>query len=294
MIARRSLVGVECHHMFLFYGDESGYSGAGGGPAQPVLVVAGVLLNTHGASKTRREFRELLGELSALAGRNLTELKGQELFCGAGTWSGVGHQRRAAARGRILEWLDERGHKVMASGLVYERLADARETCPDLAALTPRAIASIHTALALQRAKHSTRLTDQRKNATLLFFDEQPQDNDQARVAAAIATPPDWALDFLADRQVGGELNAIVDTAYFVDSGQAPMIQVADFVAYMIQRKAALDEAGPPAFAGEGEIIDGIFGQLQPLLLDRSYRLPRRPPTALASALRSLSPTCLD
>ncbi len=134
--------------MFLFYGDESGYSGEQFGIDQPVLVVAGVLLNTHGASKTRREFRELLAELSVLAGRQLTELKGQELFRGSGRWAGVDHVDRAAARRRILEWLDERGHKVVASGLVYARLQDARTTCPGFAGLSARTIATLHTALA--------------------------------------------------------------------------------------------------------------------------------------------------
>jgi hypothetical protein len=37
----------------------------------------GILLNTHGTSKTRREFTELLAELSDLADSELTELKGQ-------------------------------------------------------------------------------------------------------------------------------------------------------------------------------------------------------------------------
>jgi hypothetical protein len=85
----------------------------------------------------------------------------------------------------------------------------------------------VHTALAIQRAKHSTRLADQRKNATLLFYDEQPQAGDQTSVAGAIATPPEWAREFLGDRAVDGELTAIIDTAYFVDSEQAPMIQLA-------------------------------------------------------------------
>jgi hypothetical protein len=70
--------------MFLFYGDESGYSGEQFGTEQAMLVVAGILLNTHGASKTRREFAELLAELSELAGTELTELKGQVLFRGSG------------------------------------------------------------------------------------------------------------------------------------------------------------------------------------------------------------------
>lgn len=82
------------------------------------------------------------------AGRQLTELKGQELFRGSGRWAGVGHVDRAAARRRILEWLDERGHKVVASGLVYVRLQDARTTCPGFAGLSARTIATVHTALA--------------------------------------------------------------------------------------------------------------------------------------------------
>ena len=280
--------------MFLFYGDESGYTGGQGSISQPVLVVAGVLLNTHGASKTRREFRELLDELGQLAGHPLTELKGQELFRGTGPWGGVGHTERAAARVRILEWLDERGHKVVASGLVYGRLQDGRITCPGLVNLSPRTIATVHTALAVQRAKYSVPLNDQRKNATLLFYDEQPQAGDQIAVAAALVSPPDWALEFLGDRQSDGELTAIVDTAYFVDSVQAPMIQIADFVAYMIQRKAALDEGAALTFTAEDQVMNGIFDRLRPLLLERSHRLPRQQASSASAALRTVSPACLD
>ena len=278
--------------MFLFYGDESGYTGDRVQPDQPVLVVAGVLLNTYGASKTRREFRELLAELSDIAGTNLTELKGQELFRGGGQWAGVAHPARAAARHRILEWLDERGHKVVASGLVYSRLTEARAQCPGLTALTPRAIATVHTALAIQRAKHSRRVAEQGKNATLLFYDTQAR--DERLVADAIAAPPPWAVEFLGEKTCNGDLTAIIDTAYFVDSVQAPMIQLADFIAFMVQRKAALDEGAAPAFDGEEGVVNDIFGLLEPLLLERPHRLPRQPATVAATTLRMLSPSCLE
>jgi hypothetical protein len=134
----------------------------------------------------------------------------------------------------------------------------------------------VHTALAIQRAKYSTTRSDQRKNATLLFYDEQPQAGDQSSAAAAITTPPEWALEFLGDRTSEGEFTAIVDTAYFVDSVQAPLIQVADFIAYMIQRKAALDEGAALTFGGEADVVNSIFEQLEPLLLERSHRLPRQ------------------
>jgi hypothetical protein len=130
------------------------------------------------------------------------------------------------------------------------------------------------------------------KNATLLFFDRQEQ--DESAVAAAIATPPEWAIEFVGDRASSGELTAMVDTAYFVDSVQAPLIQVADFVAYMIMRRAALDEGAAPTFDSESDVVNSIFEQLEPLLLERSHRLPRQPVTAAATALRTVSPSCLD
>jgi hypothetical protein len=72
--------------------------------------------SAYGASKTRREFRELLAELSELAGTELTELRGQALFRGSGARAGAGHADRdggTTARPGVLE---ERGHKVVASG----------------------------------------------------------------------------------------------------------------------------------------------------------------------------------
>ena len=62
----------------------------------------------------------------------------------------------------------------------------------------------------------------------------------------------------------------------------------------MIQRKAALDEGAAPTFNGEAGVVNGIFEQLRPLLLERSHRLPRQPATAAAAALRAASPACLD
>lgn len=69
--------------MYLFYGDESGHTGKTATAKQPVLVLAGLLVNTHRAGKTRREFADLLSLLSGFAGQPLEELKGQQLFRGS-------------------------------------------------------------------------------------------------------------------------------------------------------------------------------------------------------------------
>jgi hypothetical protein len=278
--------------VYLFYGDESGHTGGPQEPGQPVLVVAGILVNTHVAGKTWREFRALLDELSAIAGVELRELKAQALFRGRREWAPVHHEQRAEARNRVLGWLAERGHKVVASGIVYGRMGEATAVCPALDGVRPRVVATVHTALAIQKAHFATTAAAQRRNASLLFYDHQG--DDQSQVARAIANPPEWALEFVGDRVRDGELSAIVDTAYFVDSEQAPLIQLADFVAYMIQRKATLDEGVAESFAGEAAVIDDLFGQLQPLLLERSHRLPRQPDTATREAFRLLSPACLN
>jgi hypothetical protein len=64
------------------YGGESDHTGSGRSASQPVLVVAGLLVNTHRAGKTRREFRDLLSRISSLAAVQLRELKGLALSVG--------------------------------------------------------------------------------------------------------------------------------------------------------------------------------------------------------------------
>jgi hypothetical protein len=277
--------------VFLFYADESGHTGGQAAPEQPVLVVAGILVNTHAAGKTRREFRELMDELAEMAGQPLRELKAQALFRGRREWGNVSPESRAEARNRVLEWLADRGHTVVASGIVYARLDEAVAACAAFDGVRPRVLATVHTALAIQKAHYATSPAAQRRKASILFYDHQG--DDQPQVARAIANPPEWALEFVGDRTTGDELSAIVDTAYFVDSQQAPLIQLADFVAYMIRRKAELDEGVAETFLGERAILDDIFGRLEPLLLDRTHCLPRRPRNATREALRLLSPACL-
>lgn len=150
----------------------------------------------NGTAKTRREFRELLDELGEMAAAPLRELKARTLFRGSNEWAGVGHARRAEARNRVLQWLGERGHKVVASGIVYDRLEEARAACLGIAGLRPRVLATVHTALAIQKAHYATSASDQRRNASMLFFDHQGE--DQPQVARAIANPPDGRSPFSA------------------------------------------------------------------------------------------------
>ena len=277
--------------MYLFYGDESGHTGMVTTAQQPLLVVAGLLVNTYRAGKTRREFADLLSTLSGFAGQPLQELKGQQLFRGSGPWANCGHVARAAARHEILRWIRNRKHAVVASALLYARLPHAATACPDLAGLSPRAIATLHCALAIQRNQHSPQAAQQNKNVALLVFDRQDS-TDQAAVQDLLGQPTPWMSAFVRPKSAPGELSAIVDTAYYADSHRAPLLQVADFLAFMIQRKAALDSGSPTAFAGETAVIDDVWGDLTSLLITKDQRLPSKG-GAFATAMRSMSPACL-
>lgn len=262
-------------HVYISYFDESGYTGRSGWAEQRVLILGGVLVNTYRAPKTRREWRTLLDELADIAGAPLDELKGRELFRGDGAWRACGHEARAEARTQLLDWLDDRGHKLVVSGVQYDRIDAAAEVCPPAHELNPYVVAGVHAALMIQRSQHSPRDQELNKKLTLLMYDRQDRRLEH-RLARLLADPPEWAMAFVHGRCTEDDgLPAILDTAYFADSKQAELIQVADFVSYMIQRKASLDSGAPPSFDAEPDILADVWNRLRPLLIDRRHRFPR-------------------
>ena len=277
--------------MYLFYGDESGHTGKTATAKQPALIVGGLLVNSHRAGKTRREFADLLATLSDIAGYPLEELKGQQLFRGSGAWAECDHEARARARHEILQWIRTRKHSVVATGILYSTLPEVRASCPDIRSLSARAMATIHCALTIQRNQHSPQPAQQNKNVAFVVFDHQDS-ADQAMAQRLLAAPTPWMHAFVEPKSATHELSAIVDTAYFADSVRAPLIQVADFLAFMIQRKAALDAGVSAAFRDEAAIIDDVWGELTPLLVAAGQRLPSAG-GSFGAAMRTASPPCL-
>ena len=277
--------------MFLSYFDESGHAGKGRDPNQPVLVVAGVLVNAYRDPKTRRDWRSLLDDLQEIAGCPLDELKGRELFRGDGPWRRCHHADRAAARERILGWLTQRKHKIVASGIVYERWEDSK-LCQlsEVQNFDPLVIASVHVGLIIQRLNYARKESDLNKQKTLLVFDHQSKET-QKQIPTLLAKPPNWAMGFVKGRcNEDSNLPVLIDSAYFADSVQAPLIQVADFLCFMLQRRSALSLGQEERFDGEQDIIDEVTEQLDNLMVGRSYRYPRGKAISFARLMESLAP----
>jgi hypothetical protein len=277
--------------MFLVYADESGQSGDQLQAHQPVLVVGGVLVNSYNGARTRREMEDLLTQLAELAGHNIPELKGSDLFRGRGAWEGVNHATRRQARQQIGAWIAERQHKIVLSAIRVARFLEMRGA-GQLPNIRARVFASIHLALQVQLKNSSHRAAEQRKNSTILIFDKS-DNGEQNDIARLIAHPPEWALEVVQDAHRDGELSAILDTAYFVESTQASLVQLADFICYFIQRKAVLGEGLAESYVGETASIEETWEQLRPLVLPRSKRLPQRPTTPIRAALAEVHPAFL-
>lgn len=241
-----------------------------------------------------RDWRSLLDELQDIAERPLPELKGRELFRGDGSWKRCTHEKRAEARELILKWLTSRSHKIIANGIVHERWRNKDHyNCTEILQLEPLVVACLHIGLIIQRFKHASRDGELNKNRTLLVFDRQSKES-QNQIARLLANPPEWAMSFVEGRcSEENNLPVLIDSAYFADSMQAPLIQVADFLCFILQRRASLSLGYEERFAGEQEIINSVTEQLDKLMINRSYIYPSGPNRSFARLMESVAPPSL-
>jgi hypothetical protein len=256
--------------MFVCYVDESGYTGTGHSHSQPYLVVSGVMANTYNMHRTQTDFAEILNDFREITGREFEEVKAGQLYRGQGIWQGVQPARRNQAYQRVLEWFADRGHHVTFSAIGSRAFNERRCDSPIIQTLgAPYVAAALNIGLAVQK-----RNMQQKKNKgkTLLIFDQQDQFAQQ--VAELLSNPPDWTDDYYG-YAAGERLNQIVDTAYFVKSHHASLIQIADFVAFCLRRHAEIQEGDEgERFSGEGNLIAAWVNLVKPRLFARSQRLP--------------------
>src|SRR5665811_1161222 len=175
--------------MNISYADESGYRGSGRSDAQPMLVLAGVLVNSYSAPKVKREIAEVHAQLEELAGSRLPELHASEMMKGHGPWAGSSIEDRAAARELILDFVDAEKLKVCVSAVTYAEfdVLDIED------GYTPYALAGLRYAVAVQRYPHRNKLSSQNKTVVLCVFDRLMA--EERNLSDLLAEPPTTALE---------------------------------------------------------------------------------------------------
>lgn len=250
--------------MFLCYADESGYNGKKLNPKQPVQVMAGIFPNAYNFHRSDSEFLEVFNIIKAQI--PVSELKGEQIYRGRGSWQGVQNEKRDNVIEFYLQWIASRNHKFIVSALDNVAYFDFRASNPDNPFIQkipfPYILAGLQIALTIQKLNRSKK---NNKGKTILIFDNQ--DDDLAEyLSNLIFSPPDFIDEYVDfdEKREKTRLCQIVDTAFFVNSHHSSMTQVVDIVAYLFRLYLELHHYGlPEAYAGEKNKISRWIGKIQ-------------------------------
>jgi hypothetical protein len=276
--------------MFVCYADESGFSGKANDPKCPYLVMAGVLVNTYNMHKTQTGFDEITERVKRLCNRPFYELKGQELYRGKGAWSSIDGTDRQELYADILHWFKERGHKLVLTVIDKARFNSKASDGTSVAYQLRSAYvaAALHLALIIQRL---TMPLTGNKGRTLLIFDQQEE--DEKRVSQLLATPPAWT-DAYYGYSRDTRMSQIIDTAYFVRSHHASFVQIADIVAFVVNRHVQLQSGFAEAYEGERRKLEAWFAEfIAPMVVDKKHRIPNVKHDPLVALYKDVTPSLL-
>ena len=223
--------------MKICYLDESGTGD------DPIVVVAGVVVDTYRMHVTKLDWNLLLSDLSSITGKPLSELHTKDFYKGNPPFRNFTGAQRSEYISSIFRWFCERKHAFVYSSIIKGRFRaaqTAKSVPPELE--TPWRSAAFHVVLSLQRAHQSLEKT---KGHTLLIFDNKHE--EQAHLTRLVLNPPDWSDEYYGRNEKEPKLSHIVDAPYFADSTSVALIQVADFLAYFLRRYAEIAEGLIPA-----------------------------------------------
>ena len=244
--------------MYMCYVDESGHCGKKYNIEQPVEVLCGVLTDTTKLFKTQREHAEIL---QILKERNipLEELKASEAYRGRKSWANVPHGVRDRVFELILVWAQERVCKYIVCPIDTKKFFDQKEAgCAISKNLChPYETGAMNVVLAVERLQKTKK---NNKGKTLIVFDEQKEHDKN------ILTLLEGDLSF-TDSYTGYKpkprakkqpqrLDQIIDVPHFSKSHLSVLIQIADWVAFIVNKYLFLTTYGEEEkYEGELEKI---------------------------------------
>ena len=223
------------------YCDESGTGD------EPIAVMVGVIVDSTRMHLTKDEWRDLLRELSEIAGRPIAELHTRNFYSGNGVWRDMAGPARARFITRIFQWLADRKHRVVYAAVQKDLFfSDFGAGAIPSQIATPWRFMGFHLVLAVQKA---CQRETKNKGHTIFIFDNE--EREKLRFTDLIASPPPWSDDYYGYvRRANARtapLDQIVDVPYFGDSQEVALIQVADVAAFFLRRYAEIKHNLVPA-----------------------------------------------
>lgn len=270
--------------MKVCYADESGTG------QEPVATLVGIVVDSQRMHVTKDHWADLLGQLSRIVGRQLSEIHTRDFYSGSGVWHQIGGQDRANVITAIFQWLTDRKHHLVFSAVVkdrYARLQQAGQVPHELNTLWR--FMGFHMILAIQKRFQREAKT---KGNTLLIFDNE--ERERVRFTDLIRNPPAISDAYYSKTRTQARLDQIIDVPFFGDSVEVPLIQVADFVAFFLRRYAEIRENLVPArYTDEPQRVEGWARMIGALSIGRTMMFPSRGRDELSELFFSLAPQCI-
>ena len=247
--------------MLICYVDESGNSGRRlDDPNQPFHLIAAVMVREDRVQEMTRLLDELAG--SAPTDGPLLEFHGNELFHGSGQWQGVTPHRRISEYKKALSVLA----KVRAG--VFHASIDKRELSRKYQEPYPPHMFALQF-LAEKIEQWVQDQTDRLSQRALLVADENREQEQ-------------YSFDLIRRMQESGgpvgsgwgistQLDHIVDSIYFIPSERSRGVQLADMVAFVLNRDQRNNRYPSRDGRSDAAVRGLVERQVKPAI--RSYRV---------------------
>jgi len=264
--------------MYFLYIDESGYSGAKLDDAnQPVLAMAGLLVNQYHWRKSWEEFKQFCDEFRDEFGVDFKELKAADVYSGRGQWSNISHDRQEILE-YCLNWLKTRPHKIIATAIIKKALKKERSLFQqmlfpiknDVSKLSPYLLSALHLSLIFQRHLENQK-QDAHKKIGMIIFDEQKQ--EQNTLLDLLIALPKSVAGFTNKISKEG-FCCIMDNAYFIGSHHSSFVQIADIVSFVIRKTVEFEIGYKESYEGEKNKIANWFSTIKDLFIEKRHRFP--------------------
>lgn len=259
--------------MYFLYIDESGYSGGRLDDAnQPVLAMAGLLVNQYHWRKSWEGFKHFCDEFRDKFGVDFKELKAADVYAGRGKWSNISHDRQEILE-FCLNWLKGRPHKIIATAIIKKALKKERSLFQqmlfpiknDVSKLSPYLLSALHLSLIFQRYLENQR-QDAHKKIGMIIFDEQKQ--EQNTLLDLLIAPPKSVAGFTNKISREG-FCCIMDNAYFIGSHHSSFVQLADIVSFVIRKTVEFEIGYKESYEGEKNKIANWFSTIKDLFIEK-------------------------
>ena len=265
------------------YVDESGTG------SEPFAVMVGVLVDAHRMRPTKADWDGLLSNLSRIVEREITELHTRDFYAGNSPWRDLSGDQRSGVVDAVLRWLAERKHPILYSA-VHKRLWH-EEFCYDdryAEINTLWRFLGFHLVLAIQRQMQHKKMN---KGNTVLIVDNE--ERERTRFTDLVLSPPDWSNTYYDHCPRHEQLDQIIDTPYFADSQDVPLLQLADFLAFFLRRYAELEAGDAERYGGEKIKVSQWARAIRARVNSRAAVYPKRCRCACAEMFYYYAPACL-